>query len=292
MADARTVIFDVETTGTDKRRDQVIELCVQFGLKDDSESRVWRIRPSVAISPGAQKVHGISMEELEGCPSFREYADEIRDIFERADTLVGYNLAFDIEMLQAEYERIGQPAIDLSQKEIVDAFRLWQQCEPRSLQDAHRRFAGGEFSAAHSAAADVAATGRVLLGMIDAFGLADKQLSEVAMVCEPERKQWLGTSRHIRWSEAGVPEINFGRHKGAAVHELASIDGGGYLRWVVGKDFPRHVTEVCKKALEFSGEDFLLWVRQAYGWDESDATPAAPVSGPPVATTTTTRASS
>jgi DNA polymerase-3 subunit epsilon len=264
------VIFDVETTGTDKRRDQVIELCVQFGLEDQAESRVWRIRPSVPISPGAQKVHGISAADLEGCPSFAEYADEIRAIFDRAQTLVGYNLGFDIEMLQSEYQRLGQPPIDLSQKEIVDAFRLWQQCEPRSLQDAHRRFAGGEFSAAHSAEADVAATGRVLLGMIDAFGLGGKQLAEVAMVCEPERKQWLGTSRHIRWSEDGTPEINFGRHKGAPVHQLATIDGGGYLRWVIGKDFPRHVAEVCKKALEHSAEDFLLWVRQAYGWVGSD----------------------
>lgn len=290
MGDVRTVIFDVETTGTDNRRDQVIELCVQFGLDEEAESRVWRIRPSVPISPGAQKVHGISMEDLAECPSFSAYADEIRDIFDRAQTLVGYNLGFDIEMLQAEYQRIGQPPIDLGQKEIVDAFRLWQQCEPRSLQDAHRRFAGGEFSAAHSAAADVAATGRVLLGMIDSFGLAGKQLSDVALVCEPERKQWIGSSRHIRWSEEGVPEINFGRHKGAAVHELAAIEGGGYLKWVIGKDFPRHVGEVCRKALDFSEDDFLLWVRQAYGWQANADVAGVPVAS--AASAASTRASS
>lgn len=274
---SRTVIFDVETTGTDKRRDQVIELCVQFGLSSDAESRVWRIKPSVAMSPGAQAVHGISMEDLAGCPTFGEYADEIRAIFDRAEVLVGYNIAFDIEMLQAEYARLGQPAIDLADKQIVDAFRLWQQCEPRSLMDAHRRFVGEEFPAAHSAAADVAATGRVLLGMMQSFGLGERGLDEVAAVCEPERKDWLGTSRHIRWSEEGVPMINFGRHKGAAVHQLAEIDGGGYLRWMAGKDFPRHVIEVCRKALEYSKEDFLLWVQQAYGWSSRASTaPVAP----------------
>jgi len=280
MGDNRTVIFDVETAGTDKRRDQVIELCVQFGLEPGSESRVWRIRPSVPISPGAQAVHGISMDDLAECPPFASYADEIRAIFARAEVLIGYNIAFDIEMLQAEYERLEQPAIDLADKMIVDAFRLWQQCEPRSLQDAHRRFVGDEFSAAHSAAADVAATGRVLLGMMDSFGLGGRGLAEVAAVCEPERKDWIGTSRHLRWSDDGVPEINFGRHKGAPVHELAELEGGGYLRWMITKDFPRHVIEVCRKALDYSREDFLLWVQQAYGWSGPSAPRTEPIVAP------------
>ena len=32
-----------------------------------------------------------------------------------------------------------------------------------------------------------------------------------------------------------------------------------------------------KKALEYSGEDFLLWVRQAYGWSGSDPSASAEV---------------
>lgn len=278
MGNSQTLVFDVETTGTDKRRDQVIELCVQFGLEDGSESRVWRIKPSVPIGAGAQAVHGIAIEDLEDCPSFAEYADEIRAIFARAEVLVGYNVAFDIEMLQAEYQRIGQPAINLAEKQIVDAFRLWQQCEPRSLQDAHRRFVGDEFSQAHSAAADVAATGRVLLGMMRVFGLGDRELDEVAAVCEPERKDWIGSSRHLRWSDDRRPMINFGRHKGTLVHELADIDGGGYLRWVANKDFPRHVIEVCNKALAVSREDFLLWVRQAYSAPQTESAPTVALS--------------
>ena len=100
MDDRRVIVFDVETTGTDKRRDQVIELCVQFGLEGGS-SQTWRIKPAVPISPGAQAVHGISMEDLEVCPLFGMVAGAIREVFDRAEVLVGYNLAFDIEMLQA-----------------------------------------------------------------------------------------------------------------------------------------------------------------------------------------------
>jgi DNA polymerase-3 subunit epsilon len=171
MSEPRIVVFDVETTGTDKRTDQVIELCVQLGVEAGAVSRTWRILPTVEISEGARAVHGISMADLAGCPRFAEVAEDIRAVFAAADVLVGYNLAFDIDMLQAEYVRIGRPGLALEGKQVIDPFRLWQQCEPRSLQDAHRRFVGQEFAAAHSATADVAATGRVLRGMIEAFGL-------------------------------------------------------------------------------------------------------------------------
>jgi len=66
------LIFDTETTGTGKDRDQIIELSIQQGLTDDSPQKTWRIKPNVPISPGAQRVHGITMEDLVDCPPFRD----------------------------------------------------------------------------------------------------------------------------------------------------------------------------------------------------------------------------
>jgi DNA polymerase III subunit epsilon len=271
-AGPRIIVFDCETTGIDFTRDQVIELCVQHGLDDQATSRTWRIKPSVTIHPAAQAVHGITMAELESCPSFAEYADEITLVFANADVIVGYNLSFDIDMLQAEYSRIGRPLLDLSNKKIVDAFRLWQQCEPRSLQHAHRRFVGDEFAAAHSASADVAATGRVLVGMLDHFKLADQDWTQIAQVCDPGRASWVGPSRHLRW-ENEVIVLGFGKHAGAVLHELASSADRSFLSWVVTKDFPPHVMEICKAALERDGDDLHAWVRQRYGQPAPTAQP-------------------
>jgi DNA polymerase-3 subunit epsilon len=262
--DHRVLVFDVETTGTDKRLDQVIELCVQFGVDHDAEHQIWRIRPDVPIHPGAQAVHGISMDDLAGSPRFGEVADAIRAIFVGAEVLVGYNLAFDIDMLQAEFQRIGQPPLDLADKQIVDPFRLWQQCEPRSLQDAHRRFVGQEFAAAHSAAADVAATGRVLVGMLGHFGL-EGDWTAIARVCEPERQSWIGPSRHLRWDPDGHAVLSFGKHAGTPLARLARGPDAGYLQWVIDKDFPIHVREVCKRATELAEADFVAWLGSAYG---------------------------
>jgi DNA polymerase III subunit epsilon len=262
--DRRVVIFDVETTGTDKRRDQIIELCVQFGVEAGAASKTWRIMPAIEIHPGAQAVHGISLEDLAGCPRFGDVAEAIRAVFIGAEVLVGYNLAFDIDMLQAEYERCGLPLLELSEKQIIDPFRLWQQCEPRSLQDAHRRFVGQEFAAAHSATADVAATGRVLRGMISTFNLAD-DWSQIARVCEPERSRWIGPSRHLRWDDDGQPVLSFGKHAGTPLARLASGPDATYLRWVMEKDFPPHVREVCQRALELDGAALRSWLVATYG---------------------------
>lgn len=266
MDDRRVIVFDVETTGTDKRRDQVIELCVQFGLEGGS-SQTWRIKPAVPISPGAQAVHGISMEDLEVCPLFGMVAGAIREVFDRAEVLVGYNLAFDIEMLQAEFARLGHPPLDLNGKQVVDPFRLWQQCEPRSLQDAHKRFVGEGFAAAHSATADVAATGRVLRGMLHHFQLSS-DWGEIARVCEPEREAWVGSSRHLRWDENGRLVIGFGKHAGVPIGELARGPDATYLMWIANKDFPLHVREICGRALEMDGAALEAWAKSVYGEPE------------------------
>jgi DNA polymerase-3 subunit epsilon len=299
--DEGVLVFDVETTGTDPRVDQIIELCVQYGLDHDGGSatvrsldgsrgaHTWRFRPAVTIHPGAQAVHGISAEDLEDCPPFAACADEITAIFAGARVVVGYNIAFDIQMLQAEYERIGRAAVDFTGKTIVDAFRLWQQFEPRSLQHAHLRFVGDSFASAHSASADVAATGRVLRGMLRRFGLLASDWDEVAKACDPQgrlksfaRSSWVGPSRHLRWDDQGQIVLNFGRHAGIPVLAMARSDPG-YLRSVIDRDFPPHVAEICRRALELAarrdGErELVSWARQRYGQ-------AAPTEAPAFAAT-------
>ncbi len=274
---SRIIIFDCETTGTDRVQDQIIELCIQHGLEEDALNQTWRIKPAVPIHPGAQAVHGITMADLEGCPAFPEIVDAILAVFAEAEVIVGYNIAFDIEMLQAELARAGRSPLDFQGKQIVDAFRLWQQCEPRSLQHAHQRFVGNGFAAAHSASADVAATARVLAGMLREFKLDGQDWTQIANVCDPGRASWVGPSRHLRW-EGDAIVFGFGKHAGTPLHEVAGGPDRGFLRWVLdrppGRDFPAHVVEVCRAALDLPRDELLDWARRRYG------TPAPTVQPP------------
>jgi DNA polymerase-3 subunit epsilon len=97
----KVVIFDVETTGIDPSQDQIIELCVQYAPERDAPQQTWRIKPQTPISPEAQSVHGITMDDLRECPDFASYEQTFRNIFESAEVLIGYNLEFDLNFLQS-----------------------------------------------------------------------------------------------------------------------------------------------------------------------------------------------
>ena len=243
--DTTVLVFDTETTGTDPQNDQIIELTVQHGLDGAASATTWRFRPDRPIAAGAQRVHGISMEDLADAPRFADKADEVAALLDSAGVWVGYNLRFDLDIVQAELQRARKAPLSLDGRVLVDPYRLWQRMEPRSLMDAHKRFAGGEFDGAHGAAADVAATGRVLAGMVESFGLAGKSWNEVAIIAEPERLRWIGPTNHLQWDDDGQIVFGFSKNRGKALVEMKrDHDGRGFIDWMLRSDFPAHVKMV------------------------------------------------
>ena len=241
MTASNVLIFDVETTGTHTSKDQIIEI----GLAARGRPAVVRrIKPSVPISPEAQEVHGISMDDLIACGDFSSHAEAIAGVFEWAHVLVGYNVQFDIAMVEAEMARAGH-SCSLSDKIVVDPYRLWQQLEPRKLVDAHLRFVGRELKDAHGVAGDIAGTEAVLKAMAKSMGLKGKTWDELATICEPERANYVNGTRHFIWNEFGVACFGFGQHEGDPLE--AHRD---YIQWMTGQDFPQSARDVCRMHLE------------------------------------------
>jgi DNA polymerase-3 subunit epsilon len=257
----KIVVLDVETTGKERATDQIIEICVQFGLEADAIARTWRILPQVPIHPEASTVHGITIEMLAGCLPFADVSKEFLPLILEADVLIGYNVAFDLDMIQSECSRVGIPPLRFDNKQIVDALRLWQHAEPRTLVAAHAKFCGSELVNAHQAEADVAATGRVLTSMLAAFGMSDKSWVELAAIANPfdRRSAWIGPSMHIQWDASGGVVFGFGKYKD---QQVANADRG-FLRWILSKDFPPHVNKICTVALERPMQ-FLTWIQAYY----------------------------
>ena len=257
----RIVVFDVESTGKDRSTDQIIELCLQLGVEVGAESCSWRIRPTIEIHPEASKVHGITAADLADCPPFVAVAQDFLPLIADAEVIVGYNVAFDVDMLQAELARAQLPPLDLTGKQVVDVLRLWHHVEPRTLVAAHEKFCGETLLNAHAATADVAATARVLVAMRDRFGLTDKSWPEVAAISDPfaGRSAWIGPSFHVQWDQRGQAIFGFGKHKGCRVDQVDS----GFLRWVQSKDFPPHVKEICEAATK-SRSALAAWINERY----------------------------
>lgn len=257
------VIFDIETTGLSSDRDQIIELSFQRGLSEGDPQQSWRIKPEVPISPQAQAVHGISLGDLLDCPKFSDLAPEIYKALDSCDTLMGYNIEFDLNFVQAELRRAKHQELELSKKTLLDPMRLWQSCEPRRLEDAYQRFIGKKLEKAHSSAADVRATGLVFTGMLKSFQLDQKDWDAIVKLATPMKRSWIGPSHHIQWRE-GVAILGFGKHYGKPIAALAQESKGEYLKWMLERDFPEHVRSIAAEALKRPSSDFEQWLASTY----------------------------
>lgn len=180
FVDRTVLVLDCETTGPDPATAQVVEIAIRSGLSDDGGTWVRRVRPRISIPAGAVAIHGISDEDVASCPRFTEVAQEVRDRLSAARVIIGYNVGYDLAVLEGEFRRNGLPAFERGDRLIVDAYRLWARRERRTLSDAHLRFAGAPLTKAHGAGEDAAATARVFLGMLAAFDLERASWTELA----------------------------------------------------------------------------------------------------------------
>lgn len=103
----RTIIFDTEAT--DLTPGQLCQLSAV--VVDDGEARGINMYFSVdQMESGAQEVHGLSMEMLEELSQgqyFEDRAQELFDLFQGADLIVGHHVQADEKYLRVELERCG-----------------------------------------------------------------------------------------------------------------------------------------------------------------------------------------
>ncbi|MCI5064965.1 3'-5' exonuclease [bacterium] len=262
MTNFTHLTFDTEATGLQTAVDQIIEISLQLSTENREEVRflTWRVQPTREISAGAYQVHGIRMEDLAEAPSFQEIGAEIREYFEAATTIIGYNVTFDLQILQAEFQRHGFSPLSLAGKCIVDPLQIWRALRPRTLRDAYKKFCGKELVDAHSAEADVRATDEVFQAMRTHFELEDATPAELMALSLPA--DWIGISNQIRWQQ-GEPHFSFGKGKGKPVWEYLQKEPH-YYQWMKKANFLPHVLEICEKATTEKKADFLGWVRENY----------------------------
>lgn len=113
----RIIGLDTETTGLNADKgDRIVEIAMITVEPVQKDGRLvlrvidrytQRINPQRAIGEKAQAVHGISIEDLVGMPTFDAVVDEIRKRLEDATHVVAHNMDFDASFLGAEFDRVG-----------------------------------------------------------------------------------------------------------------------------------------------------------------------------------------
>ena len=203
------VFFDLETTGTNILTDRIVEISIIKLMPNGTESEVtMRINPQMPIPAEATAIHHITDADVADCPTFKQVAQNIANIFLDAD-VAGFNSnRFDVPMLSEEMFRAGIN-FDMSRRRFVDVQTIFHKLEQRTLSAAYKFYCGKSLDDAHSANADTRATYEVLKAQLDHY---------------PE-------------------QLKNDKYKGQEVESVFRNDPG-YYAWMMQGEFPANTKQV------------------------------------------------
>ena len=266
------VIFDLETTGLDIVKDRIIQISYIKVFPDGREERGnYLVNPEKPIPNVVVQLTGISNEDVQGQPTFKEIAQTINKIFADSD-IAGYNSNhFDVPLLAEEFLRANID-FDFSKRNMIDVQTIYHKMERRNLAAAYKFYCGRKMEedfTAHRADEDTEATYRVLQGELDMY-TAERQ-EEPERILQNDMKFLAEFSRmnnnvdfagRIVWGELkdragknildkdGNPIMtemfNFGKYKGTPVTTVLNIDPG-YYSWIMQGDFTNNTKQVLTR---------------------------------------------
>ena len=155
------VALDLETTGLDSNRHQILEVgAVRFRGDEVIETYQTLVNPGVAIPEFIQRLTHISPQQVKRAPFFSSVASEIED-FLGADPIIGHNIQFDIGFLANNGVQLNNPSYDTWDLATV----FMPQSRQYSLKYLTSHFQV-EHNDAHRALADAMATKNVYVKLL------------------------------------------------------------------------------------------------------------------------------
>lgn len=128
----RQIFLDTETTGLyPDQGHRIIEIAAVeiFNRRPTQRHFHIYINPEREIDPGAQEVHGISLEFLQDKPLFASIAEEFV-AFIRGAELIIHNAPFDIGFLNMELAKLGQDKLETYVSGIIDTLKMAKEMRP------------------------------------------------------------------------------------------------------------------------------------------------------------------
>ncbi len=139
----REIVLDTETTGF-KPEDghRIVEIgCVELeNHLPTGRQKQWYINPERDVPEDAARVHGLTTQFLSSFPMFGDIAGEVLAFLGDAP-LIAHNARFDMAFLNAEFKRLGLPALPVDRA--IDTVQLARQRfpgSPASLDALCKRF--------------------------------------------------------------------------------------------------------------------------------------------------------
>ncbi len=124
------------------------------------------IKPPIPIPSKITEITGITDEMVKDAPSFRKFAAEIRRDIESAPAIIAHNMSFDQEVIDIEFERLGETLVWPRRICTVEA-TLHLRGYRLKLAALHELLFGETFKDAHRARIDVEALERCSLKLYE-----------------------------------------------------------------------------------------------------------------------------
>jgi DNA polymerase-3 subunit epsilon len=231
--------IDLETTGTNLGTDRIVEIAIIKALPDGTKSVKRKlINPEIPIPKGATDVHGISDEMVKDAPTFRQVAQELKQMLDGCD-IAGYNSnRFDIPLLMEEFLR-AEVEFDMKGRKLVDVQKIFHLMEQRTLGAAYKFYCNKNLEDAHSAEADASATLEILDAQLERYPILGNTIDTILKAIGDE--VIVDFARRFVM-ENGVEVFNFGKHKGRPVAEVLKAEPQ-YYDWMMKGDFPQHTKQ-------------------------------------------------
>ncbi|MFM2338322.1 MAG: hypothetical protein RL115_1515 [Bacteroidota bacterium] len=231
--------IDLETTGINLGTDRIVEIAIVKMLADGTRSVKRKlIHPEMEIPKGASDIHGITNEMVKDAPTFKQVAQELKQMLDGCD-FAGYNSnRFDIPLLMEEFLRAGVE-FDMRNRKLLDVQNIFYKMEPRTLGAAYKFYCGKTLDGAHSAEVDASATAEILEAQIQKHPELGTNVDSILKVIGED--QIVDFARRFVF-ENGIEVFNFGKHKGRPVADVLKSEPQ-YYDWMMRGDFPQHTKQ-------------------------------------------------
>jgi DNA polymerase III subunit epsilon len=241
--------IDLETTGTNLGTDRIVEIAIVKILPDGTQSIKRKLlNPEIPISQTSIDIHGITNEMVKDAPTFRQVANELKQMLDGCD-LGGYNSnRFDIPLLVEEFLRV-EVEFDMKGRRLVDVQKIFHQMEQRTLGAAYKFYCNKQLDGAHSAEVDARATLEILEAQTQKYPSLGNTVESILKATGEE--VIVDFARRF-CMDNGVEVFNFGKFKGRPVADVLRAEPQ-YYDWMMKGDFPQHtkqkLTEIYTRAM-------------------------------------------
>ena len=171
------VAIDLETTGLDFEKDEIIEVAlVRFENGVEGESVDYLVKPtSVTLRPFIESLTGISNADLENAEPFAAVAEKIYSFIGDLP-IVAHNAMFDSKFLKQTFAKVGVAFENHPVWDSLTVSRIAYQNVPNHRLDTLVQELGIERSRAHRALPDAIACGELFVMALNKIASADPWL--------------------------------------------------------------------------------------------------------------------